>query len=61
MRKTTTVDIVRGPEGCCLVVNDYRICGPKPWGGGKLVERWVLDAVELVRVLEVVPAEEEKK
>jgi hypothetical protein len=32
-----SVEIVSGIEGLCLLVNDYRVAGPKPWGGGKVV------------------------
>ena len=30
-------EVVRGVEGCCLVVDDVRIAGPKPWGGGTVI------------------------
>ena len=33
--KRIEIDLVWGCEGDCLVMNNYRIAGPKPWGGGK--------------------------
>lgn len=35
MPKDIQIEIVGGCEGDCLVMNDYRIAGPKPWGGGR--------------------------
>ena len=31
---------VAGVEGPSIYLNDYRIAGPKPWGGGKVVNTW---------------------
>ena len=35
--------IIHGSEGDCVTINDYRIAGPKPWGGGKVVKSWQVD------------------
>ena len=32
------IDIIKGVEGLAIYINDYRICGPKPWGGGEMVK-----------------------
>lgn len=32
--------LCQGVEGPCVYLNDLRIAGPKPWGGGKTVNRW---------------------
>lgn len=40
----STFEVIRGPEGCCLALNDTRIAGPKPWGGGKVIHAWEADA-----------------
>ena len=32
------VTVVAGPMGYALYVNDVRVDGQKPWGGGKVVE-----------------------
>lgn len=34
------VTIVSGVEGKSIYINDYRICGNKPWGGGTIIEEW---------------------
>lgn len=30
-----TIEIVEGNEGHSIYINDFRIAGTKPWGGGK--------------------------
>ena len=35
--------VIRGVEGCCLVLDDTRIAGPKPWGGGTVIHAWETD------------------
>lgn len=29
--------LTQGVEGNCLVLDDVRIAGPKPWGGGRVI------------------------
>ena len=36
-------EIIRGIEGCCLALDDTRIAGPKPWGGGSVIHAWETD------------------
>ena len=38
--KDVIIELVDGCEGQCLVINDYRIAGPKPWGGGHVKKTW---------------------
>ena len=33
-------EVIRGAEGCCLALDDTRIAGPKPWGGGTVIHAW---------------------
>lgn len=33
-RPLVRFEVINGAEGPSLYMNDYRICGPKPWGGG---------------------------
>ncbi len=33
-------EVIRGVEGCCLTLDDTRIAGPKPWGGGTVIHAW---------------------
>lgn len=42
-----TVTIIKGVEGLAVYVNDYRIAGPKPWGGGTIVKEWTVQRRDL--------------
>ena len=33
-------EVISGVEGCCLALDDARIAGPKPWGGGTVIHVW---------------------
>lgn len=37
------VDIVHGVEGDAVYINGIRVAGPKPWGGGKTMHRFLVD------------------
>lgn len=39
----STFEVIRGVEGCCLALDDTRIAGPKPWGGGSVINAWETD------------------
>jgi hypothetical protein len=41
------LEVVDGVEGPCLVLNDRRIAGPKPWGGGTITHRWAVGRMAL--------------
>jgi hypothetical protein len=34
------IEIIHGAEGPCIAINDTRVAGPKPWGGGTVIRRW---------------------
>ena len=40
MVETVRIEEIRGCEGNCITINDTRIAGPKPWGGGYVIKRW---------------------
>lgn len=42
-RRRVTVELISGVEGLAVYVNNYRITGPKPWGGGNVVKAWIVD------------------
>ena len=45
---TVRLERVRGRRGHeCLVLNERRVWGPKPWGGGDVVEAWDIPLEEL--------------
>ena len=37
MRETAKIEVVKGVGGLSVYINDYRVAGQKPWGGGKSV------------------------
>ena len=34
------IEILKGVSGYAIYLNDYRLCGPKPWHGGTTVASW---------------------
>ena len=41
--------LVDGVEGKSLYLNDHRIAGPKPWGGGRVLQQWEAEIPEKLR------------
>jgi len=41
----STFEIIRGVEGDSLALDDTRICGPKPWGGGHVIKTFHTDGI----------------
>ncbi|RPH41483.1 MAG: hypothetical protein EHM87_19560 [Burkholderiales bacterium] len=58
IEKIIEICIVRGCEGSAIVINDYRVAGPKPWGGGTIEKRWqcslkdILEAIPELKIIE---------
>jgi len=50
---TCLIEVVAGVEGPSLSIGDesggYRLAGPKPWGGGRTIHRFVVNIDELLR------------
>lgn len=46
------VCLVEGVEGNSIQINDYRICGPKAWGGGKVLKTWDAEAKDILKAIE---------
>lgn len=42
MPKTVRVELIRGVAGYCIAVDDVRVAGAKPWGGGRIEKTWVV-------------------
>ena len=38
--KQVLLTIMRGVEGLAIYVQNYRVAGNKPWGGGKVIAEW---------------------
>lgn len=56
------VTIIKGVEGLAVYVNDYRIAGSKPWGGGTVVREWTVDEQTLKTAMaQPIPAEKTPK
>lgn len=47
MSSTILIELVDGVEGPSLYLNQHRIAGPKPWGGGKVRLSWNLSESEV--------------
>ena len=44
--KYATIYTVKGVEGDSIYINDFRVAGPKPWGGGQYINQWKRVAVK---------------
>ena len=49
--KTIPIMVVAGVEGPSLYVNNFRIVGNKPWGGGKTIYQWEVPLEKLLQYL----------
>jgi hypothetical protein len=43
--------LIDGVEGPSVYVNNYRIAGPKPWGGGEVIHEFKTTRAEIKRAL----------
>lgn len=41
MDEKCLIEVVSGPEGPSVYINEYRVAGPKPWGGGNVTHRFI--------------------
>ncbi|MFA5133068.1 MAG: hypothetical protein WC444_07115 [Candidatus Paceibacterota bacterium] len=46
--KEYEIAIVSGVEGKCISLNNYRLAGNKPWGGGKVEKSWNVTLKDLL-------------
>lgn len=49
-----------GVEGPSVYLNDFRIAGPKPWGGGKTLARWTVSKADLLKAISDLDYKEKK-
>lgn len=47
MKKEFTLAVVSGVEGPSVYLDDYRICGRKPWGGGTTLHSFTVRLEDL--------------
>lgn len=50
-KEKVKIETIRGPEGLALYINDYYICGPKLWSGGKVTKTWFVKREDIERAL----------
>lgn len=55
--KFVTFDVIQGVFGIVVSVNDTRVAGPKPWGGGRLLASLEVRLVDLLEAIGVKPRE----
>jgi predicted transcriptional regulator len=48
-----TVEVVAGAGGACLIINDTRVAGPKPWGGGRVTHTFKVKRNVLLEAIAV--------
>lgn len=48
MEKYAKIELIGGVEGDSLAINDKRVAGPKPWGGGRVKRTWRMVPVEFI-------------
>ncbi len=53
------LELVSGVEGNSIYLNDYRICGSKPWGGGSVIKKWTTSIRDIERALGIKFTEEQ--
>ena len=46
-----TIEIVNGCEGKSVYINDYRVAGSKPWGGGTVERSWTANKKDILKAL----------
>jgi hypothetical protein len=51
MDKKVTLEIIESNGNFCLSLNDYRIAGIKPYGGGMVVKKFLVSIKELKEAL----------
>lgn len=49
--RTVKIELVNGCEGYSVYIDDYRVAGLKPWGGGKVVKTWTAKVADIEKAL----------
>jgi len=52
-KEKITIHLINGCEGKSISINEYRVAGNKPWGGGTVEQSWVTTKEEIFRALKV--------
>ena len=48
-----TIEIINGCEGKSIYINDYRVAGSKPWGGGTVEKTWIAYKEDILKALNI--------
>lgn len=51
MKDKVNIKIIAGCEGRALLINDWRVAGPKPWGGGYAVHEFDAPKADILEAL----------
>ena len=49
--ETITIEVIQGSGGDSLYINEYRVAGGKPYGGGRTISTWRIDRERLIHHL----------
>ena len=52
--------VCKGVEGPSIYINDYRVAGNKPWGGGENIITLEADVEDILKALNIKIEEKEK-
>jgi hypothetical protein len=52
-KEKITIEVVNGCEGKSIYINDYRVAGSKPWGGGTVEKSWTTTKEEILKALNI--------
>lgn len=48
-----TIEIVNGVGGNAVYINDYRVAGVEPYGGGTVEKIWTIDKKRVLEALDI--------
>jgi len=54
------IELVGGVEGKCLAIDDFRVAGSKPWGGGTILKTWKTSIEDILKAIAVRQTEDKK-
>lgn len=49
--ETVKLELVSGCEGKSIYIDDYRVAGSKPWGGGRTEKEWTAKRENILKAL----------
>lgn len=49
--KEIIIEVIEANGQQCLAIDDYRVAGGKPWGGGRVVKKWKAQSKDILEAL----------